>query len=101
MPVSAVISTGGKNGFEEEMMATAGGFTDLNGLKVIFAESPLWPNPANIFVTPDGRGFSMIDGGSIDDVVKSRNTIYFVIPVKTGIQYSRCDTVPGFPPTRE
>ncbi len=40
------------------------GFADLNGLKVIFAAGPLWPNPANIFAIPDRRGFSMIDVGS-------------------------------------
>jgi len=31
--------------------------------------------------------------GKFDDLVKSRNTIYFVIPVKTGIQYLRCVTL--------
>jgi len=45
-------------------MSPVDGFADLNGLKVIFAAGPLWPNPANVFVIPDERGFSMIDVGS-------------------------------------
>jgi len=45
-------------------MKAVKGFTDLNGLKVMFAAGPLWPNPANIFAIPDGRGFTMIDVGS-------------------------------------
>ena len=34
--------------------------------------------------------FTFYDFINDDDLVKSRNTIYFVIPVKTGIQYLRC-----------
>ena len=40
---------------------------DVQGILVIFAESSLWPNPANIFVIPDDRGFSMIDVGGRGD----------------------------------
>ncbi|MBN2539442.1 MAG: MBL fold metallo-hydrolase [Deltaproteobacteria bacterium] len=38
-------------------------YADVRGILVIFAESHLWPNPANIFVIPDDRGFSMVDVG--------------------------------------
>ncbi|MBW2649563.1 MAG: MBL fold metallo-hydrolase [Deltaproteobacteria bacterium] len=38
-------------------------YIDVQGILVIFAESSLWPDPANIFVIPDDRGFSMIDVG--------------------------------------
>jgi glyoxylase-like metal-dependent hydrolase (beta-lactamase superfamily II) len=36
---------------------------DINGLKIITAKSHLWPNPSNICVIPDDKGFSMIDVG--------------------------------------
>ncbi|MBW2636240.1 MAG: MBL fold metallo-hydrolase [Deltaproteobacteria bacterium] len=36
---------------------------DVEGIQVLFAESHLWPNPANTFVIPDEQGFSMIDVG--------------------------------------
>ncbi|MBN2283649.1 MAG: MBL fold metallo-hydrolase [Deltaproteobacteria bacterium] len=38
-------------------------YADVQGITVVFAESHLWPNPANLFVIPDTNGFSMIDVG--------------------------------------
>ena len=38
-------------------------FDDIQGIRIIFAEHTAWPNPANLFIIPDEKGFSMIDVG--------------------------------------
>jgi glyoxylase-like metal-dependent hydrolase (beta-lactamase superfamily II) len=38
-------------------------FEDIQGIRAIFAENPMWPSPANVFAIPDDKGFSMIDVG--------------------------------------
>jgi glyoxylase-like metal-dependent hydrolase (beta-lactamase superfamily II) len=44
-------------------MNTQSNFLDINGILTIIAEQPAWPNPANIYVVPDDKGFSLIDVG--------------------------------------
>jgi glyoxylase-like metal-dependent hydrolase (beta-lactamase superfamily II) len=38
-------------------------YNDIEGILTILAEEPNWPNPANIYAIPDGKGFSLIDVG--------------------------------------
>lgn len=45
------------------VMADGGNCFDVRGIKVIFPGSHLWPNPSNLCVIPDDKGFSMIDVG--------------------------------------
>ncbi|MCX5851482.1 MAG: MBL fold metallo-hydrolase [Deltaproteobacteria bacterium] len=44
-------------------MADGGNCLDVRGLTVISAGSHLWPNPSNLCVIKDDKGFSMIDVG--------------------------------------
>lgn len=46
-----------------ETIMGGGNQMDVKGMQVLFAESHLWPNPANTFVIPDEQGFTMIDVG--------------------------------------
>jgi len=45
------------------MMGATVHCTDVQGITVVFAESHLWPNPANLFIIPDNNGYAMIDVG--------------------------------------
>jgi glyoxylase-like metal-dependent hydrolase (beta-lactamase superfamily II) len=38
-------------------------FQDIHGILSILADDPKWPNPANLYLIPDEKGFSAIDVG--------------------------------------
>lgn len=38
-------------------------YQNIDGILTIFAQEPNWPNPANIYIIPDGNGFSLVDVG--------------------------------------
>ena len=38
-------------------------YEEFNGVWAIMAESHFWPNPANIYILPDDRGFALLDLG--------------------------------------
>ncbi|MFC1822222.1 MBL fold metallo-hydrolase [Thermodesulfobacteriota bacterium] len=38
-------------------------FDEVDGILVILSEGHMWPNPANVFIIPDEKGFSLYDVG--------------------------------------